>query len=96
MSATVATHPSTTFQRELKKQMTSLESIHETNYTLIVSSVLIALSLTALLWLVVNVSTTSSLTPPVPRSLPRDVINPTADIAANSAMPSFPALTVMK
>lgn len=94
--ATVVAHPSMTLQRELNRQMKSTESIHETNYTLIVSSVLVALSLTALLWLIVNVSTASKITPSVPHSLQRDVINPTADIAESSAVPHFPALSVMK
>jgi hypothetical protein len=96
MAATVAAHPSVTLQRELNKQMKSALSIHEVNYTLIVSSVLIALSLTALLWLVVNVSTTSRAAKPAMQSLPRDVINPTADIAVSSVSRHFPALTVLK
>ena len=96
-----AAQPSVTLQRELNKQMKSARSIHEMNYTLIVSSVLIAVSLTALLWLVVNVATNSGadgVNPgkPAMQSLPRDVINPTADIAESSAAPHFPALSVMK
>ncbi|MDR3615796.1 MAG: hypothetical protein P4L53_19715 [Candidatus Obscuribacterales bacterium] len=94
--AAIAAHPSVTLQRELNRQMKSAQSIHEGNYTLIVSSVLIALSLTALLWLVVNVSTTSHAHNSVIHSLPRDVINPTADIAESSVSPHFPALSVMK
>jgi hypothetical protein len=96
MAATIAAHPSVTLQRELNQQMKSAEAIHESNYTLIVSSVLIALSLTALLWLVVNVSTTSHAPSPIRQSLPHDVINPTADIAESSVSPHFPALSVMK
>lgn len=49
MAAIIAAHPSATLQRELNRQIKSTQSIHETNYTLIVSSVLVALSLTALL-----------------------------------------------
>jgi hypothetical protein len=96
-----AAPPSVTLQRELNRQMKSARSIEDVNYTLIVSSILIAISLTALLWLVVNVSINSQVErmnshQSVKHSLPQDVINPTADIAQQSAVPHFPALSVMK